>query len=411
MGNDAATFAKDLLDGNPIWNDKAATPPRVRRLEASISADIVIVGAGVSGAFMAHALAGSAARVVVVDRRPPGQGSTLASTAMLQFEIDTPLVELQRRIGKEKATRAWRRSYAATRRLISWIRREGIECGLKDCRSLYLAGDRVGFRGLIAECRARRRIGLPGEFLDAASLRKRYGIERTGAILSAGAAVANPVQLTHGILRRAVSRGVEIYTPAPIRAVMATAHGVVLDAGNHFIEARKCIFCTGYELLKGVPTEGTRIASSWVIATRPHARMPRWLDDLLIWEASSPYLYLRKTSDDRLIVGGADENINLPSYRRRSLARKSAILAAKAETLLPGTAVVPTRKWTGAFGESADGLPIIDAVPGLPNCFTVMGFGGNGTVHSFIAAEILSRRLAGRTDKDADLYEFRFKRE
>ena len=65
------------------------------------------------------------------------------------------------------------------------------------------------------------------------------------------------------------------------------------------------------------------------------------------------------------------------------------------------------KEWAGAFGESVDGLPIIDEVPDMPNCHTVMGIGGNGTIYSFTAAQILSRRLKGRQDKDSDLYRFR----
>jgi glycine/D-amino acid oxidase-like deaminating enzyme len=403
----AATYTKDLQSGSSIWSGMPVACARTQSLGKSIHADIVVVGAGISGAFMAHALSRRFGKIVMVDRRAPAQGSTLASTAMLQFEIDTSLVELRRKIGASKAARAWRRSYGATRSLISLVRHEGIECGLESRDSLYLAGDRIGSRGLKSEWKARRRIGLPGRYLDAAALYAEFGIERTGAILSPGSAVANPVQLANGLLRIAISKGLLIYAPVQIDDVLATKHGVVLDAGSHFIEARHCIFCTGYEALKTVPTRGTRISSSWAIATRPGTRSPRWLDRTLVWEASDPYLYIRTTPDGRLLVGGEDEAIDLPSYRTRNLARKSAVLAAKAEAMLPDTVVVPTRSWTGAFGESDDGLPIIDAVPGMPNCFTVMGFGGNGTIHSVIASQIVPTLIRGRPDKDADLYRFK----
>jgi len=369
-------------------------------------ADVVIVGAGISGALMAHALADRYDNVVLLDRRPPAHGSTLASTAMLQFEIDTPLLELRAKIGP-KAARAWRRSYAATQDLIALVREEGIRCGLATCNSLYLAGNDVGARGLKAEWAARRRIGLPGEYLSGVALRAEYGIERTGAIVSPGSASANPVQLALALLRKAAAKGLKIYSPVQVNDVLATKHGVVLDAGDHFIEARACVFCTGYETLKTVPSRGTKITSSWAIATRPHASYPSWLDHTLVWEAADPYLYIRTTLDGRLIVGGEDEDIDLASYRARSLARKSARLAAKATALLPNTKITSSHRWTGAFGESADGLPIIDAVPGLPQCYTVMGFGGNGTIYSLIAAQIIPTLLRGRPDKDADLYRFR----
>lgn len=402
-----ATRVKTLIGGKPLWTASSATLPMTRPAGRTLRADIVIVGAGISGAFMAHALADGHRRIVMVDRRAPAQGSTRASTAMFQFEIDTSLIELGRKIGTAKAARAWRRSYQATQHLIALVRREGIACGLQSRQSLYLAGNRIGARGLKAEWHARRRIGLPGAFLDAAALRRDYGIERTGAILSPGNAAANPVQLTNGLLRIAVSKGLKIFTPVEIGDVLATRHGVVLDTGANFIEATHCIFCTGYETLKGSPDAGTRVSSSWAVATRPAARYPAWLDDVLVWEASDPYLYVRTTPDRRLVIGGEDETIDSAAYRRNHLARKCATLTKKARLLLPDTTVVASRTWTGAFGESADGLPIIDAVPGMPNCFTVMGFGGNGTIHSVIASQIVPTLLKGRPDKDADLYRFK----
>jgi glycine/D-amino acid oxidase-like deaminating enzyme len=402
----SATEEKRLRAGNSVWMESPGTKLRQRKLTDSTRADVVIVGAGISGAFMARALAGQYDNVVVVDRRPPAHGSTMASTALLQWEIDTPLTELQDRIGA-KAARAWRRSYRATQDLVKLDETENIRCGLARRQSLYLAGGDLGFRGLKDELKARHRAGLPGEYLDAAALRERFGIDRTGAILSPGSAIANPVQLATGLLRRAMAKGATFYSSVEIQNVSATGHGVILDTGEHFIEAKQAVFCTGYELLKGLPTRGTKITSSWAIATRPRAHYPDWLDETVVWEAATPYLYMRSTPDGRLVIGGEDEDIDLPSYRARSIARKSARLVAKMKKLIPDSKFSVSHRWTGAFGESEDGLPIIDAVPNMPNCFTVMGFGGNGTIYSVIASQIVPRLLKGRPDKDADIFRFR----
>ncbi|MEO9138207.1 MAG: FAD-dependent oxidoreductase [Jatrophihabitans sp.] len=54
------------------------------------SADAVVIGAGVIGCSVAHALAGSGRSVLVVDRnRGPGQGSTSASSAIIRFNYST----------------------------------------------------------------------------------------------------------------------------------------------------------------------------------------------------------------------------------------------------------------------------------------------------------------------------------
>jgi glycine/D-amino acid oxidase-like deaminating enzyme len=407
MADSTVTPDKTLHAGKSVWMAAGGNGVPVQRLTGSIKADVAIIGAGVSGAFMAHALAPRFESVVVLDRRGPAQGATSASTAMLQFEIDETLSSLTEKIGAKKANQAWRRSYRATQDLQTLVKAEGIRCGLAARRSLYLTGNDAGARALNDEAAARRRIGLPGDFIGPDVLKTEFGIARTGAILSDGSAIANPMQLTAGLLRRAHAKGARIYAPANVEDVMATKHGVVLDTGHHFVEARHVVFCTGYEMPKGLPKKGTKITSSWAIASRPGVAYPDWLNRTLVWEAATPYLYLRTTPDGRIVAGGEDEEIDLPNYRARSLARKAAAIVAKIKKLIPGVAFEPSFSWSGAFGESDDGLPIIDAVPDMPSCYAVMGFGGNGTIYSKIAAEIVPTLISGRPDKDAGVYRFR----
>jgi glycine/D-amino acid oxidase-like deaminating enzyme len=398
---------KNLRTGRSVWSAAAHVHPRICPLEKDIKTDIAIIGAGISGAFMAHALSRISDDVVVLDRREPGLGSTHASTAMLQFEIDTPLTELADKRGFDPARRAWLRSWRATQDLIALVRRENIVCGLGKRASLYLAGNEMGGRGLQKEARARRRIGLDCEFLSGKELRARFGIDRAAAIHSPGAAAADPVALSRGLLKIALRRGARLYSPVEVKQVMATRHGVVIDAGTHFIQARRLVFCMGYETVNGLPSRGTKITSSWAAATAPHTNYPGWLDKTLIWEAAKPYLYLRTTPDGRLIVGGEDAELDSPSYRADTPGRKAARLKQKTQTLFPGLELEWSHVWAGAFGESDDGLPIIAPVPDMPHCHAVMGFGGNGTIYAMIAAQMMPGLLAGRAPADADLFAFR----
>jgi glycine/D-amino acid oxidase-like deaminating enzyme len=380
---------KNLRTGRSVWSQSSHPPLRVAALKASIKADIAIVGAGISGAFMAHAFAPLYDRVVVLDRRAPGCGSTHASTAMLQFEIDTPLTKLADMIGPAKAAQAWARSWRATQGIMRLVREDNIRCGLE------------------AEAKARARAGLPCEILSGRELKARFGIDRTGAILSSGAAVADPVALSRGLLQRARALGAQVFAPANVQGVMATKHGVMLDVGQHFVEAKAVIFCTGYETVTPLPTAHEKITSSWAAATAPRAEYPDWLDRTLVWEAAKPYLYLRTTTDGRLLVGGEDAELDSPSYRADTLAQKGRRLARKTARLLPGVKPKWSHVWAGAFGESSDGLPVIDAVPDMPGCFTVLGFGGNGTVYARLAAEIMPGLVAGRRPVDSGLFAFR----
>ncbi|MFN4042051.1 MAG: NAD(P)/FAD-dependent oxidoreductase [Brevundimonas sp.] len=399
-----ATLKRDLRTGRSLWADSHGLGVPVKPLERAVSVDVAIVGAGISGAFMAHELSRDHS-VAVLDRRPPLMGSTVASTALLQWEIDLPLTALAERIGAEKARRAYRRSRSAVDALKTIVADERIVCGLNDKATLYLAGDEYGFRALEAEAEARAALGLESAFLGKAEVRERFGIERTGAILSQGSASGDPARLAAGLLRRAQANGATVYSPVEVEQAASDPEGVTLltDAG-HAVRARQVVFCCGYEFPKGVPTPGAEVISTWALASRPRLRCPAWLRETLVWEASDPYLYFRMGGDGRLIVGGEDESDPAAHQDPVKLKHKCATIAKKLRDLLPEVEFEVDYTWAGAFGESATGLPSIAPVPAMDNAWAVMGFGGNGITYSVIASQIVAAGIRGRADPDADLY-------
>ena len=399
-----ATIKRDLRTGRSLWADSPGLGVPVRPLKTAISVDVAIIGAGISGAFMAHELSRDHT-VAVLDRRPPLTGSTIASTALLQWEIDLPLTALAEKIGMAKAKRAYLRSRSAVDALKRIVADERIVCGLKDKSSLYLAGDDHGHRALEAEATARAAIGLESRYVGPDVLRAQFGIDRTGAIVSQGSASGDPARLAAGLLRRAQAAGARVYSPVEVVEAASDPDGVTLltDAG-HAVRARTVVFCCGYEFPKGVPTPGAKVISTWALASKPRQRCPAWLKDTLVWEASDPYLYFRMGGDGRLIVGGEDEASPDAHADRAKLKRKCETISAKLTALLPEVAFEVDYSWAGAFGESATGLPSIAPVPDMDHAWAVMGFGGNGITYSVIASQVVSAAIRGGTDADADLY-------
>jgi len=82
-------------------------PPNIKPVTESFRCDVLIVGAGITAALVAERLTRQGRQVVVIDRELPSLGSTVASTAMLLWEIDRPLLELTQLYGFEKAIRCY----------------------------------------------------------------------------------------------------------------------------------------------------------------------------------------------------------------------------------------------------------------------------------------------------------------
>ncbi|BAH38045.1 MAG TPA: FAD-binding oxidoreductase [Gemmatimonas aurantiaca] len=399
------TSRRRLRRGESVWAGDTGTTVFSAPLPTTVMADVIVVGAGISGALVTRALRASGRDVVMVDRKRPIMGSTMASTALLQYELDLPLHRLAERIGWSRAARAWRRSARAVQELGDIVRIDRLRCQFAARDSLYVAGTQYGHRALAHEAVARERAGLRATFLNGSAVRAVYGVNRTGAIVGHGAAVAHPARLTAGLLRRAVSDGVRLYHDANVIDVDPVRGGVLLstDDGRVLI-ANHVVFCCGYQVPRLVPPRSHRIRSTWALAAEARGVLPSWLRHTVVWEASDPYLYLRTLPDGSVVAGGRDERDGSAHADVQALFPKARLLRDDVEALLPGLALRVTHRWAGAFGESPSSLPLIDRLPGHSRAWVVAGFGGNGITFSVVASQIVAAALRGERDPDASLF-------
>ena len=363
-----------------------------------MACDALIVGGGITGSLIAERLTRQNLNVVIIDRELPGRGSTAASTSMLLWEIDRSLAQLTETYGFERASRAYLASLHAVAGLKSLVLQLGVACEMRDKDSLYLAADDTN-KELLDEHRLRQRAGLPGDFLDHRTLLDIYGIARAGAIVSPGAADADPMQLARGLLRVAVARGARVFNAEAVEFdAAARSVGVQLTNGRQ-IEARSVILATGYVMPAIIHSTVQTISSSWAIATRPQPQKV-WKDGALIWENSKDYLYARTTSAGRIIIGGEDsDEIIEPDARDRLIPEKSRVLARKLAALWPVADVDIEFRWSGTFDTTRDGLPLIGPVPNAKGIYAAYGYGGNGITFSFLAAQLIGDLIAGSTSR------------
>ena len=130
-----------------------------------------------------------------------------------------------------------------------------------------------------------------------------------------------------------------------------------------------------------------------------------WDQDALLWETKTPYLYMRTTENNRLLVGGRDDGHHDPRKRDRALTRKIKALAGDVEKLL-GLEVKPDFGWAGAFGSTKDALGYIGEIRQLPRTYFIMGFGGNGILYSQIGAEVVLDSIQGRKNEWKQVFGF-----
>ncbi|MGY4318853.1 NAD(P)/FAD-dependent oxidoreductase [Bradyrhizobium sp. JR3.5] len=296
--------------------------------------------------------------------------------------------------GFDRAARAYQASLDAVTGLISLVREHKLPGEIRKKRSLYLAAG-SSVTGLLDEHRLRRRAGLPGDFLDHGQLLESYRIARAGAIVSPGAADADPLQLARGLLHLALARGARQFDAEAIAFDPAgEAVTVGFDNGRE-IAAKAVVLATGYVMPDIVRSTVQAVSSSWAIATTPQPQNV-WKDGALIWENAKDYLYARTTPAGCIIIGGEDsDEIIAPDDRDRLIPEKASRLVQRLAALWPFAATEIEYRWAGTFDTTSDGLPLIGPVPGAQRVYAAYGYGGNGITFSYLAAQLIGDLIAG----------------
>ncbi len=373
--------------------------------------DVVIVGGGITGAIAAYLFSDAGIRVAVVEAKTCGQGSTAASTALLMQEPDRDFCDLAARRGSATARRVWKVLTAGTRDLAHTIRTLAGDCEFVKRDSVYFTLDPEKVAHLQKEFRDRKRAGLPGRWLSAASLHARTGIRAQGAIITQGNAEVDPVKTCAAFLGGAQDRGAKIFERSPVRRIITSTPSVTVKTPAGAILAKQVLIATGYATREFKPLLGRfRLMDTYVIATR---RLPDRLrrkvlgKRAMLWDTDRPYHYLRWTNDNRLLVGGEDT----PRHSSRGAKTRTKEGAARLRTYLAGVypdfaLEHPEYGWTGVFAETPDGLPYIGTHRRYPKHLFALGYGGNGMTASFLAAKFLLKRYLKSPSPDEALFAF-----
>jgi glycine/D-amino acid oxidase-like deaminating enzyme len=376
-------------------------------LQKNVETEIVVLGGGITGALVSHALMEEGYKVVLIDKRDIGQGSTSATTSMLQYEIDEPLIELSKKIGEKGAVQCYKAGIKAIKDIGKLVKKMGIECGFETKKSLYIAHNEKSGEWLKEEFELRSKHKMGVNWLSGDQVFNKFGIQSFGAILSNTAASVDAYQLAHGLIFNSYNKGMEVFDQTDISKIEPSKTGVTFQtASGHSVKCKKAIFCTGFETTKLLKEKIADLFYTYATVSEKGSLVARKLKNVLVWDTDTPYLYLRTTDDGRLLVGGEDSSKNFPFFQQQIKERKNKKLLDKLSSVIPEIRFTEDFSWGGTFGSTKDGLPYIGASPEYQNALFVLGFGGNGITFSIQAIEMIINMLNGKKHSLEKYYRF-----
>jgi glycine/D-amino acid oxidase-like deaminating enzyme len=397
----------NLTTGYPYGLINSGLPANYPKLEQSIKTDVLIIGGGISGALTAYHLINAGIQCVLVDARTVGLGSTCASTSLLQYELDKPLCELAKQIGYEKAARAYTMCAEAIDSIESISQKLKFKSFEKQ-QSLFFAAYKKDKKLIEEEFSIRKKAGFRVKLLSEGQIQDQFGFNSPAAILSSKAAATDAYLMTHALLSSAIKKGLTVFDRTNIAKIVYKKTGATLTTEKGYsINAKKIVNAAGYEITEFIEKKIVTLHSTYALASEHiQSAIPVWKNKTMLWNTADPYLYVRLTKDNRIIVGGRDEDFYSPAMRDRLIKKKTALLKNDFLKLFPAIDLVPEFSWTGTFGSTQDALPYIGTYIKTPHTYYALGFGGNGITFSLIAAQLITDMIKGKKNKDAALYAF-----
>lgn len=365
-------------------------------LEGEAAADVVIVGAGVTGCACALGLAQSGASVLVVEAAQVASGASGRNGGFASAGTGLGLHGAAAVIGMPAAVALLRATERALDDMLSLAAAGGAPDAVRRTGSLWLATPAEA-ADLAAAVAALAAAGVDcREAPELIPLAMAPHYERA-AVFPADCEL-QPARWVHTLAAAAAAAGARFHERSAAVAIEPGPDGWRVPGMAGAASGRALVVaCDGLiprllPELAGIvyPVRGQ------MLATEP---IP---DPVIVMPTHSDhgFVYARPTLDGRLAIGGcrsADLEAEYTDDDRPTPPVQRALDRFMAERM--GLAGVPVaHRWAGIMGFSADLLPVVGEVPGRPGLYVAGGYSGVGNVQGFVCGRMLADRIAGRPD-------------
>ena len=375
----------DLHSGLPYWIIKNPLFDYYNPLKKDLETDIVIIGSGITGALMAHELCRTELECCVVDKRSIATGSSAASTALLQYEIDVPLCRMAEQIGEKNAVTAYRSCLQSISDIEAVLKETDIDADFERLPSIFYASDEKGVKLIEREYEIRKRYELPVELLNKGELHKRYKMRTyAGALLNRQSAQLDAYKAATQLFRYHIKKDhLQIFTYTKISSCEETPQGCRLKTkDDRTIRCKYVIVAAGFEAGQFLPEKVMKLTSTYALISHPIDNKDLWPEHSLSGKRQNlismlgPVVTESSSEEKTKISITLKQGMNYSGKRRKNLKEIPYLTALRP---FQGRMI-----WCGTFSTTKDGLPFIGTWPGTERIFFDLGYGGNGITFSMI---------------------------
>jgi gamma-glutamylputrescine oxidase len=390
-------------------------------LQGTLDTEVAVIGAGITGTATALWLARAGVQVRVLEARSIAAGASGRNGGFISDGTTTAYATIIQRYGHEQARRLWAftvRNHEYAERFIEELEQRGWPCAYRRNGSLKLAAKESELEQIIESASLLNEDGWEVKVVQRNDLPVRLRNAYFGGAFYPANGELHPARFVTGLALLAQQAGAVFHNASPVSEISASEDGVLLTTPGGKIQARTAVFATNAWLPEIGALVGANWLSSSIIPIRGQVIATQPINEQLFpcpCSADEGYQYWRQLSDGRLVVGG---------WRNRSFDTESQTydetpkegVQQHLDAFIHKTLNLPhigiANRWAGIMGFTADSLPLIGRLPGVPNCFIAGGYTGHGNAFAIHAALVISELVQGKIHPDVELFDpIRFKQD
>jgi len=348
--------------------------------------EVVVVGAGLVGATIASSLADEGLDVAVLEARGIASGSTGRTAGLVFSGLPMPYAQATTRYGRGTAQALWRLTVDNRARLAEVAAR--LNVALERTGSLLLATDAQQAALLQSSAELLAADGFEARFERSDPLKRGF----TAALHFPNDLVVDAVGLTRQLLDAfeiPVHTNTQVYKlEQDGDEIVVWAHGRVVRAGTVVLAVNAYA-----ALLDDYFADKIALARGHTLTTRP---LP---ERLMVRAGSAGPFSFRQDADGRLMFTAWQPEYQTPAATPRDASIEVDLMRFIGR-YFPRAARHLAHRGSGVIGVPRDGLPLLGALPHLPQVFFAVGFGGQGLSLAFAAADLLIGLILGGAEPE-----------
>ena len=270
-----------FVKGEPIFARINKIECKDDYLSQDIETDVIIVGGEVTGAILGYYLLKNNINCVILEKNIVGYGSTSITTALLQYELDSTLKNLEQHTEYEKIIRSYQLGVQALDEIDECIKNHGNNCNYTKRDTLLYTARESDIDEIRQEYEVRKENGFVARFIDEKDNPFSFELKAGVYGVNAGAEL-DPYKFTHELIKAGLENNLRIYENTEVVKIKYDEDKVEAETKYGFkVKGKVIVAATGHNTSLFSDRQLGTTTVTFNVATKPLKNLNGYYKNIL----------------------------------------------------------------------------------------------------------------------------------